>query len=107
ENDVSETQALKLALNEWAPQIPSSSLKGALGHLLGAAGSVELAATVLAMRDGVIPPTRNLQHADPACDLDYTPQAARPRAVRRALKLSLGFGGHLAAAVLCRHPTGR
>jgi 3-oxoacyl-[acyl-carrier-protein] synthase II len=51
----------------------------------------------------VIPPTRNLEHADPACDLDYTPQIARPRAVRRVLKLSLGFGGHLAAAVLRRY----
>lgn len=101
-NDPLESAAVLQALGHHAHQIPGSSLKGALGHLLGAAGSVELAALVLALRDGLVPPTVNLTHPDPACPLDYTPGRARPRPLRTALKLSLGFGGHLACAVLRR-----
>lgn len=101
-NDPLESAALLQALGPHARKIPGSSLKGALGHLLGAAGSVELAALVLALRDGVVPPTVNLTHADPACPLDYTPGQARPASLQTALKLSLGFGGHLACALLRR-----
>ena len=100
QNDLIETRALQSALGAAARQIPCSTLKGTIGHLLGAAGSVELAATLLAMRDGIIPPTLNLTHPDPDCDLDYTPLVAQPRRIETALKLSLGFGGHLAAAIV-------
>ncbi|MFM7160685.1 MAG: beta-ketoacyl-[acyl-carrier-protein] synthase family protein, partial [Planctomycetaceae bacterium] len=101
-NDPLESAAVLKALGPHARSIPGSSLKGALGHLLGAAGSVELAALVLALRDGVVPPTVNLTHPDPACPLDYTPGRARPVPLQTALKLSLGFGGHLACALLRR-----
>jgi 3-oxoacyl-(acyl-carrier-protein) synthase len=87
-------------LGQGASRISASSLKGTIGHLLGGAGSVELAATLLAMRDGLVPPTANLTQPDPECALDYTPVTARPRRIETALKLSLGFGGHLAAAVV-------
>jgi len=100
QNDVYETRALKSALGRHADRVKCSSLKGGIGHLLGAAGSVETAATLLAMRDGVVPPTVNLEFADPECDLDYTPRKACRTEIRTVLKLSLGFGGHLAAAIL-------
>lgn len=99
ENDAVETRGIRRAFGRGADRLRTSSLKGALGHLLGAAGSVETACTLLAMRDGIIPPTLHLNDRDPACDLDYTPHAARPARIRHALKLSLGFGGHLSAAV--------
>ncbi|MCH8830570.1 MAG: beta-ketoacyl-[acyl-carrier-protein] synthase family protein [Planctomycetes bacterium] len=99
-NDAYETAALKSALGESVETVSCSSLKGAIGHLLGAAGSVETAATVLAMRDGIVPPTVNLRHADDLCNLDFTPTILRRKPIKTALKLSLGFGGHLAAAVL-------
>jgi 3-oxoacyl-(acyl-carrier-protein) synthase len=102
ENDVCETRGIRSALGTSADRPGCSSLKGAIGHLLGAAGSVETACTLLAMRDGVIPPTINLEQPDPECNLDYTPETARPAALRTALKLSLGFGGHLTAALLGR-----
>ena len=82
-----------------------SANKAQIGHLLGAAGAAELAITCLAIRDGFVPPTLNLDDPDPACDLDGTPHRGRSRAIRAALKLSIGFGGHLAAAVL-RRPEG-
>ncbi len=75
QNDVSETRALEAALGRGASRASTSSLKGTIGHLLGGAGSVELAATLLAMRDGLVPPTANLTHPDPECPLDYTPVA--------------------------------
>jgi 3-oxoacyl-[acyl-carrier-protein] synthase II len=99
-NDTHETAALKMALGESAYSVSCSSLKGGIGHLLGAAGSVETAATLLAMRDGVVPPTVNLMEPDSGCDLNYTPGVAKQRRIETALKLSLGFGGHLAAAVV-------
>jgi 3-oxoacyl-[acyl-carrier-protein] synthase II len=99
-NDVCETRAVKRALGPPAFGAGCSSLKGTIGHLLGAAGSVELAASLLAMRDSVLPPTANLTEPDAECDLDYTPVNSRPRRVETILKLSLGFGGHLAAAAL-------
>ncbi|QDU39432.1 3-oxoacyl-[acyl-carrier-protein] synthase 2 [Maioricimonas rarisocia] len=99
-NDRSETRAIRQALGPVADSVRCSSLKGSIGHLLGAAGSVETAATVLAMRDSVAPPTVNLDTADPECDLDYTPGNAATGEIRTALKLSLGFGGHVAAVLL-------
>ncbi len=101
-NDLCETRALKSALGSHAKALPCSSLKGGLGHLLGAAGSVETAVMLLALRDGTIPPTVNLDHPDPQCDLDYIPGTARSLPIRTAMKLSLGFGGHLAAALFRR-----
>jgi 3-oxoacyl-[acyl-carrier-protein] synthase II len=102
-NDRSETEALKRALGERARELPVSSLKSAIGHLLGAAGAVEAAATVLALERGVAPPTLGWEERDEACDLDYVPDEARPlqRNGRplRALSNSFGFGGH--NAVLC------
>ncbi|MFN0051202.1 MAG: beta-ketoacyl-[acyl-carrier-protein] synthase family protein [Planctomycetales bacterium] len=106
ENDPYETRALHQALGRRARDVPLSSLKGTIGHLLGAAGSVELGATLLAMRDSLVPPTANLWEPDPDCDLDYTPRFPRPRQIDTALKLSLGFGGHLAAGLLRRWDSG-
>lgn len=100
QNDLCETRAVKRALGAASRRVACSGLKGGLGHLLGAAGSVEVAATLLALRDGLVPPTVNLRTVDSACDLDLTPISPRPRRIETALKLSLGFGGHLAAAVV-------
>jgi 3-oxoacyl-[acyl-carrier-protein] synthase II len=98
--DATETTAIKLALgDEKARSIPISSIKGATGHCLGAAGAVEAAVTVLAVRDDVVPPTINYETADPACDLDYVPNSARSLPVRVALSNSFGFGGHNAVLV--------
>jgi 3-oxoacyl-[acyl-carrier-protein] synthase II len=105
-NDLCETRAVRQAFGPAADRLVCSGLKGALGHLLAAAGSVETACCVLALRDQVIPPTINLTHPDPQCDLDYCPNTPRPRPLRHVQKTSLGFGGHLAAAVL-RRPDGR
>ncbi len=104
DNDRYETLGIRNVLGSAADGIPCSSLKGTIGHLLGGAGSVEFAATLLAMRDGFVPPTANLTRPDPECDLDYTPLTARPHTIRTALKLSLGFGGHLVAGLVrnCR-----
>lgn len=99
-NDLCETRAIRQVFGPSADQVATSSLKGAVGHLLGAASSVELVMTLLAMRDGTVPPTANLEVPDPACDLDYTPQTAQRRPIRHAMKLSLGFGGHVFVGVL-------
>jgi 3-oxoacyl-[acyl-carrier-protein] synthase II len=102
-NDRSETEALKRALGERARELPVSSLKSAIGHLLGAAGAVEAAATVLALDRGVAPPTLGWEERDEGCDLDYVPEG--PRELERngrplrAISDSFGFGGH--NAVIC------
>ena len=102
-NDAAETEALKLALGERAYQIPISSLKSSIGHLLGAAGAVEAVATILALRDRIAPPTLGLEHPDEGLDLDYVPGSAKPLEIDGkpaiALSSSFGFGGH--NAVLC------
>ncbi|MGQ9820999.1 MAG: beta-ketoacyl-ACP synthase II [Thermogutta sp.] len=92
--DVAETIAVKSVFGEQARSVPISSTKSQLGHLLGASGGVELVISILAIRNGVIPPTINLENPDPACDLDYTPNVARERRVRMAMSNSFGFGGH-------------
>ena len=99
-NDPLETQAIKTVFREHAARIGISSTKSMLGHLLGAAGAVELVATALAVRDGRMHPTINQDEADPECDLSYIPGAAREGYVRHALSNSLGFGGHNAVIVL-------
>lgn len=98
-NDIAETRAVRAAFGSAADRLACSSQKGAIGHLLGAAGSVESAFAVLALRDQIVPPTINLQSPDPQCDLDYVANVARPARLRNVLKLSLGFGGHVAVGL--------
>lgn len=93
-NDVSETAAFKLALGEAAYKAHISSTKGSTGHMLGAAGAIEAIASVLALKNGVVPPTINLDEPDPECDLDYTPNRPVKADLTLALSDSLGFGGH-------------
>jgi 3-oxoacyl-[acyl-carrier-protein] synthase II len=103
--DSAETRALKLALGEdGARRVAISSTKGVTGHMLGAAGAVEAAVTVLAMRDGFLPPTINQTDPDPTCDLDYIPNTGREADVAVAISNSFGFGGHNAVLVLRRWP---
>jgi 3-oxoacyl-[acyl-carrier-protein] synthase II len=99
-NDIAEVRAVKAAFGPDAYKLSASSLKGAIGHLLGAAGSVEFAATLLAMRDSRLPPTMNLTDPDDECDLDFVAGKSKPREIAHAMKLSLGFGGHLVAGVI-------
>jgi 3-oxoacyl-[acyl-carrier-protein] synthase II len=91
--DIAETIAVKRCFGDHAKRLGVSSTKSMTGHLLGAAGGIEAVFTVLALRDQVAPPTINLVHPDPACDLDYVPNEARPMAMRAALSNSFGFGG--------------
>jgi 3-oxoacyl-[acyl-carrier-protein] synthase II len=101
--DAAETRMIKLALGEdLAYRVPISSTKGATGHCLGAAGAIEAIFSLLAIRDGVLPPTINLETVDPTCDLDYIPNEARRADVRTAVSNSFGFGGHNASIVLRR-----
>ena len=83
-NDKHETKAIKMALGEDAYRVPISSSKSMTGHLLGAGGALEAAICIMAMRDGLVPPTINLNEADPECDLDYTPNQARSREIDRS-----------------------
>lgn len=99
-NDKIETLAVKRVFGARAKKLAISASKSMLGHMLGAAGAVEAGITALALRDGVIPPTINLENPDPDCDLDYVPDSARKKKVRAALSNSLGFGGINAAIVL-------
>jgi 3-oxoacyl-[acyl-carrier-protein] synthase II len=93
ENDSIETLAIKTVFQERAKQIPVSSVKSMMGHLIGAAGAAELITCVLAIRDNVVPPTVNLHDPDPRLDLDYVPNTPRHMAVNTAMKESFGFGG--------------
>ncbi len=101
-NDSVETLALKRALGDHARRIPVSSTKSMTGHLIAAGGVVEAIACLLAIRDGVVPPTVNLDHPDDDCDLDYVPHAARERPVDVAMSNSFGFGGQNTTLVLRR-----
>lgn len=92
-NDANETRAIKEVFNSRAYEIPVSSTKSMTGHLLGAAGGIEAAFTVLGLYHGIIPPTINLDHPDPECDLDYVPYETREVPIKIALTNSFGFGG--------------
>jgi 3-oxoacyl-(acyl-carrier-protein) synthase len=104
QNDVIETRGIRAAFGRAAGDVCVSATKSMLGHLVNASGSVELAITTLALRDGFAPPTLNLTDPDPECDLDCIPLVGRVRPLEHALKLSIAFGGHLAAVVLRRWP---
>ena len=93
-NDVAETAAFKLALGDDAYKAHISSVKGSIGHLLGAAGAAEAVASVLALKNGTVPPTMNLDDVDPECDLNYTPNVPVEAPLTIAISDSLGFGGH-------------
>jgi len=97
--DVAETRAIKAVLGDHARKVAISSTKSMTGHLLGGAGAVEMAACALAIQEGVIPPTINLDHPDEECDLDYTPNVAKERKVRVVVNNSFGFGGHNATLI--------
>ncbi len=99
-NDAAETCAIKAALGEAAYRVPVSSIKGAVGHMLGAAGAISAAAAVLALGTGIIPPTINYAGRDPECDLDYVPNTARRAPLRTAMVNGFGFGGQNASLVL-------
>ncbi len=99
-NDWMETKAIKVALGDHSRAVPISSVKGALGHPFGAAGAMEAVVCLLAIRDGMVPPTANFEEADPECDLDYVPNVARRMTVRTALSISAGFGGQNAALLI-------
>jgi 3-oxoacyl-[acyl-carrier-protein] synthase II len=98
-NDLTETQAIKTAFGERAYQIPISSPKSMVGHVLGGAGAISAMAAVMAVRDDLVPPTINLDHPDPTCDLDYVPNIARKTPVNVAIINGFGFGGQNAVTV--------
>jgi 3-oxoacyl-[acyl-carrier-protein] synthase II len=102
-NDKTETKALKLVFGDHARKLAISSTKSMTGHLLGAAGVVELIATVLCIENKTVHPTINYETPDPECDLDYVPNKARPLDIRCALSNSLGFGGHNAVLLVKRY----
>ena len=101
-NDVTETRAIKVAFGEHAYRVPISSPKSMIGHLLGAAGAAAAVAGIGAIREGWIPPTANLENADPECDLDYVPLVKRQAKVDTAIVNGFGFGGQNAVAVFRR-----
>jgi 3-oxoacyl-(acyl-carrier-protein) synthase len=102
QNDLLETRGIRAAFGRAADSVCVSANKAMLGHLVNASGSVELAITALALRDGFAPPTLNLTDPDPECDLDCVPLFGREQPLEHALKLSIAFGGHLAAVALRR-----
>jgi act minimal PKS ketosynthase (KS/KS alpha) len=103
QNDRHETAAVKLSLGEHAYRVAISSIKSMVGHSLGAIGSVEIAASALAITNDMVPPTANLREPDPECDLDYVPLTAREMRVDNVLTVGSGFGGFQSAMVL-RNP---
>lgn len=103
-NDKRETLALKQVFGEHASRLAVSSTKSMIGHALGAAGAIESIVCVLVLTEGILPPTINLHHPDPDCDLDYLPLTSRERTVSHVLTNSMGFGGHNASLVFSRFP---
>ncbi len=101
--DKAETVAIKNVFGEHAYQVSISSTKSQLGHSLGASGGIELVITVMALNENTAPPTINLENPDPDCDLDYTPNQPRSRAITHAMSNSFGFGGHNASVVISRY----
>ena len=101
-NDKHETKAIKIALGDDAYRVPISSSKSMTGHLLGSGGALEAAICIMAMHDGLVPPTINLHEPDPECDLDYTPNEARSSEISVAMSNSFGFGGHNSVLVFSK-----
>jgi 3-oxoacyl-[acyl-carrier-protein] synthase II len=101
--DVSEIRAIRRAFGDHADRLAVSATKSMIGHLFGAAGAVEGIATILAIREGILPPTINLTNPDPGCDLDFVPDRARKADVEVALSNGFGFGGHNAVVIFRRH----
>jgi 3-oxoacyl-[acyl-carrier-protein] synthase II len=99
-NDRAETRAIRMALGDAADQVPASSPKSMVGHLIGAAGALSVMVCLLAIRDGVLPPTTNLETSDPECDLDYVPLRARRTKVANAAANAFGFGGQNCVVVV-------
>jgi 3-oxoacyl-[acyl-carrier-protein] synthase II len=102
-NDAMETKAIKTAFGEYAYKVPVSSTKSMTGHMIGCAGAIEPAICIMTILNGVIPPTINYENPDPACDLDYVPNTARPAGVTTALTNSFGFGGHNSVLILRKY----
>jgi 3-oxoacyl-[acyl-carrier-protein] synthase II len=102
-NDVAETKAIKAVFGERAYQIPISGTKSMVGHMLGGAGAISALAAAMGFKDDLIPPTINLHHPDPECDLDYVPNVARKQRTRVALVNAFGFGGQNVVLVLKRY----
>jgi 3-oxoacyl-[acyl-carrier-protein] synthase II len=100
QGDICETQAIKTVFGPYAKKVMVSSTKSMTGHLLGAAGAIELIACIKAIETGLIPPTINLDNPDPECDLDYVPNKTREVKITRALSNSFGFGGHNASVIV-------
>ncbi len=105
-NDKCETMAIKTVFGNDAYRIPTSSTKSMMGHLIGAAGTIEALICILVIQHGVIPPTINLVHPDPECDLDYVPNIARQKRVRTVLSNSFGFGGHNSVLIFREYTEG-
>jgi 3-oxoacyl-[acyl-carrier-protein] synthase II len=101
-NDATETAAIRIAMGELADSIPVSSTKSMTGHILGGAGAVEAVASIMALRDQVLPPTINHEFPDPECDLDYVPNVKREASFEHALSNSFGFGGHNVSLVFSK-----
>src|SRR5207237_4642822 len=99
QGDVAETVAIKTVFGDHARKLVVSSTKGATGHMLGAAGAVEMVVCAKAIQTDSVPPTINYQYPDPECDLDYVPNQARPMKVNAIVNNSFGFGGHNATLV--------
>jgi 3-oxoacyl-(acyl-carrier-protein) synthase len=102
-NDASETRAIKKAFGDRAYEIPISSIKSMLGHMMGAAGAIEAIVCCQVINECIIPPTINLEHPDPECDLDYVPNVARSGDVHLAISNSFGFGGHNSVIAINRY----
>jgi 3-oxoacyl-[acyl-carrier-protein] synthase II len=99
-NDKIETKAIKAVFGDYARKIPISSTKSMTGHMLGAAGAIEAAICIMAIQNGIIPPTINYANPDPECDLDCVPNTARRAEIKTTLSNSFGFGGHNSVLVV-------